>query len=279
VRAQQITGQVAFHGEGPVWWPGWGGLKWVDMLAGAVLSLDSNGRVHRRELGGIVAALRPRRTGGAVLGVDRGFALEDATGNIERLPELWTDHGVRMNEGSCDPDGRFLCGSMADDRSPGTGALYRLDPVGDVSKVLDGVTISNGLDWTADGSRAFYNDTATLRVDQFDDEEGELVRRRPFVDLSEESLRPDGLTVDSEAHVWVALSNGGQVRRYRPDGRLDGMVELPTIKVTACAFGGDALDQLFITTSREDQPDDGIAGSLFRANVGVRGQLVRCFAG
>ncbi len=279
MRAQQITGQVAFHGEGPVWWPGWGGLKWVDMLAGAVLSLDSNGRVHRRELGGIVAALRPRRTGGAVLGVDRGFALEDATGNIERLPELWTDHGVRMNEGSCDPDGRFLCGSMADDRSPGTGALYRLDPVGDVSKVLDGVTISNGLDWTADGSRAFYNDTATLRVDQFDDEEGELVRRRPFVDLSEESLRPDGLTVDSEAHVWVALSNGGQVRRYRPDGRLDGMVELPTIKVTACAFGGDALDQLFITTSREDQPDDGIAGSLFRANVGVRGQLVRCFAG
>jgi sugar lactone lactonase YvrE len=279
VHAEQITDPVAFHGEGPVWWPGWGGLKWVDMFAGAVLSLDEDGRVHRQALGGIVAALRPRRGGGMALGVERGFALVDAAGCVTRLSPLWTGEDVRMNEGACDPEGRFLCGSMAYDRRPGGGALYRLDPAGNTDQVLGEVTIANGLDWTADGSQAYFNDTETLRVDVFEYRAGEFGARRPFVDLSDESLRPDGLTVDADGHVWVALSNGGQVRRYTPDGHLDGVVELPTLKVTACTFGGPDLDQLFITTSRENRPDDPIAGSLFRAEVGARGQAARTFAG
>ncbi|MRX52253.1 SMP-30/gluconolactonase/LRE family protein [Paracoccus sp. S-4012] len=283
MRAEQITGQVAYHAEGPVWWPGWGGLRWVDMLAGTVLHLDEEGRVHRRELGGVVAALRPRKVGGAVFGVERGFALEDPNGHVRRLPALWDDEGdgrgLRMNEGACDPQGRFLCGSMAYDKRPGAGALYRLDPDGGVETVLDRVTISNGLDWSPDGSHAYHNDTETMQVAVFDSPDGGLSERRVFVDLSDEKLRPDGLTVDAEGHVWIALSNGGQVRRYTPEGRLDGVLELPTPKVTACTFGGPDLDRLYITTSRENQPDDGIAGALFRADIGVRGQPARCFAG
>jgi sugar lactone lactonase YvrE len=187
-----------------------------------------------------------------------------------------------MNEGACDPDGRFDCGSMAYDQRPGAASIYRLDPDGSVHVVLEDVTVSNGLDWSPDGSRAYYNDTATYRVDVFDyDTASRLTGRRPFVDLSAEALRPDGLTVDAEGGVWVALSNGGAVRRYTADGSLDEVIELPVRKVTACALGGARLNELFITTSQEGlEPGvDPVAGSLFRAAVGVAGMPVREFAG
>ena len=148
--------------------------------------------------------------------------------------------------------------------------------------MLQNVTVSNGLEWSPDGSRAYYNDTATHRIDLFDyDGESGLAGRRPFVDLSHEAKRPDGLTVDEQGGVWVALSNGGAVRRYTPHGVLDEVVEVPARKVTACTFGDPDLDQLFITTSREglEPGDDPLAGSLFRARVGVTGLPVREFAG
>ena len=282
MQAEQVTDPVAYHGEGPVWSKRWGGLRWVDMLAGDVLSLADDGTIDRRHVGDVAAAVRPRRQGGAVIGVERGFALEDADGTLTRLGELWTDEAVRMNEGGCDPDGRFYCGSMAYDQRTGAASLYRLDPDGSVRVVLQNVTVSNGLEWNPEGSRAYYNDTATHRTDVFDyDGESGLTGRRPFVDLSSEAKRPDGLTVDEGGGVWVALSNGGAVRRYTPDGVLDEVVEVPARKVTACTFGGPYLDQLFITTSREglEPGDDPLAGSLFRADVGVSGMPVREFAG
>jgi sugar lactone lactonase YvrE len=282
MRAEQITDPVAYHGEGPVWSQRWGGLRWVDMFAGDVLSLQPDGTVERRHVGSVAAALRPRSRGGAVIGVERGFALEEPNGSLMTLEELWTDTGVRMNEGACDPDGRFYCGSMAYDRTPGAGALYRLDPDGSTHVVLDGLTISNGLDWSPDGSRAYYNDTETYRVDVFDYERNiSLVNRRTFVDLSPADGRPDGLTVDAEGGVWVALNHSGTVRRYTPSGAVDAVVEVAAHQVTACTFGGERLDQLYMTTSRENLPpdEDPLAGSLFRAHVGVRGLPAREFAG
>jgi sugar lactone lactonase YvrE len=281
VNAEQVTGPVAFHGEGPVWSESWGGLRWVDMLAGDVLSLGPDGSVGRRHVATVAAALRPRRAGGAVLGVERGFALEDADGAITELGELWTDANVRMNEGGCDPDGRFYCGSMAYDRRPGAGKLYRLDPDLSVSVVHEGLTISNGLDWSPDGSRAYYVDTDTSRIDVLDyDRDTGLSGRRPFA--ATPGLRPDGLTVDAEGGVWVAFANGGMVRRYGEDAAVEEVVELPVTKVTACAFGGAQLDELYITTSREriDVDAEPLAGSLFRAaDVGVAGRPVLDFAG
>ncbi|HEV2756550.1 MAG TPA: SMP-30/gluconolactonase/LRE family protein [Actinomycetota bacterium] len=279
MRAEQLTDPVAYHGEGPVWSPRWGGLRWVDMLAGDVLSLHAGGRIERRNVGAIAAAVRPRRDGGAVIGVERGFALEDPEGEVTTLAELWSDPGVRMNEGGCDPDGRFYCGSMAYDKTPGGGKLYRLDASGNTEVVLGSVTISNGLEWSPDGSLAYYNDTATYRVDVFDYETDGLTGRRPFADVAPE--RPDGLTVDSEGGVWVALSSGGGVRRYTSRGVLDEVVEVAARKVTACTFGGDGLDRLYITTSREGLEDgeDPLAGSLFTGTPGVAGMPVREFAG
>ncbi len=280
MRAEQITDPVAYHGEGPVWSEKWGGLRWLDMLAGDILSLTADGEINRRHVGKIAAAIRPRRKGGAVIGVERGFALEEPDGTLTCLDELWSDDAVRMNEGGCDPDGRFYCGSMAYDQKPGAAALYRLDPDHSVEVVLKNVTVSNGLEWSPDNARAYYNDTATYQISVFDYsfEEG-LNNRRVFVDLSVERKRPDGLTVDAEGGVWVALSNGGAVRRYTSAGKLDGVIELPTRKVTACTFGGERLDELFITTSREGIDGDPLAGSLFRAHAGVRGLPVREFAG
>ena len=278
---EQVTDPVAYHGEGPVWYPGWGGLRFVDMLAGDVLSLAADGSLDRRHVGSVAAAVRPRRAGGAVIGVQRGFALEDPDGTVRALPELWSDTAVRMNDGGCDPDGRFYCGSMAGDQSPGAGALYRLSPDGSVDVVLDHVTVSNGLEWSPDGSRAYYNDTATLTISVLDyDSATGLTNRRTFAELPGGG-RPDGLTVDAEGGVWTAVSNGGAVYRYSPEGVLEEKLPVPARKVTACAFGGEHLDQLFITTSQEDVDtrDDPLAGSLFRADVGVTGLPVRAFAG
>ena len=281
MRAQRITESVAYHGEGPVWSRRWGGLRWVDMLAGDVLSLAADGTVGRRRVGRVAAAIRPRSGGGAVIGVERGFALEDPGGSVTALDPVWIDESLRMNEGGCDPEGRFYCGSMAYDQQPGAGSLYRLDPDGTVAVVLERVSISNGLEWSPDGSLAYYADTATHRVDVFDyDPGGGLTGRRPFVRLADD-INPDGLTVDADGGVWVALYGGGAVRRYSVDGRLDGVVELPTRLVTACTFGGPGLGQLFITTSRENMApgEDPLAGSLFQVDPGLTGLPVREFAG
>ncbi|MFI0350799.1 SMP-30/gluconolactonase/LRE family protein [Actinomadura sp. 9N407] len=282
MRAEQITDPVAYHAEGPVWSARWGGLRWVDMLAGDVLSLAADGTISRRHVGEIAAALRPRSRGGAVIGVERGFALEDADGSLTPLPEVWDDHGVRMNDGGCDPHGRFYCGSMAYDETAGAGALYRLDPDGSVRAVLDGVTVSNGLEWSPDGDRAYYNDTATGRIAVFDyDEKDGLTGRRTLAEVPADEGVPDGLTVDARGGIWVAVNRGGQVRRYTPAGAVDEVVELPVRQVTACTFGGERLDELFITTSRERlAPDEEPpAGSLFRARAGVPGLPAREFAG
>jgi sugar lactone lactonase YvrE len=282
VDAEQLTAADSFHAEGPVWSEAWGGLRWVDMLAGDLLSLQSGGAVDRRHVGAVAAALRPRARGGAVIAIERGFVLEDPEGGLTRLPELWSDPTIRMNEGGCDPDGRFYCGSMGVDQRRGVGAVYRLDADGTVVTVATGVTISNGLEWTPDGSAAYYIDSPTRTISRFDHAAGEgLADRRPFITIDRADGLPDGLTVDAEGGIWVALFGGAAVRRYTPAGELDAVVRLPVTNVTACTFGGDALDTLFITTSREGLASDvqPQAGALFAARPGVTGRPVRSYAG
>jgi sugar lactone lactonase YvrE len=281
MRVEQVTDPVAYHGEGPVWSSSWGGLRWVDMLAGDILSMDKNGAVQRRHVAEVAAVVRPRHGGGAVVGVERGFLLEEPGGTLRPLEPLWRNHGVRMNEGGCDPDGRFYCGSMAYDQTAGAASVFRLDCDLTVRVVLEGVTVSNGLEWSPDGSRAYYNDTATGEISVFDYEaELGLTNRRVFASIPNDG-RPDGLTVDRDGGVWTAISNGSAVYRFTSNGRLDEVVGVPAQKVTACTFGGDELDRLFITTSQEniDTDEDPLAGALFCAGVGALGLPVRPFAG
>jgi sugar lactone lactonase YvrE len=290
--AERLTGPVAYHAEGPCWDAAAGDLLWVDMLAGDLLSLPAaavtgpapvaDAAVRRRHLADVLACVRPRRAGGLVLAVQRGFALLDAGAETPRvLPPLWEEESMRMNEGGCDAGGAFHSGSLAPQE--GQASLYRLDPDGTPSRVLGGVTISNGLAWTPDGRRAYYADTPTGWVDVFDADplEGTLTGRRPFVEIDPDDGVPDGLTLDAEGHVWVALHGGGQVRRYAPDGSLAAVVTVPEHQTTACAFAGPDLDVLVVTTSAEnlDRGEHPTAGSLYRVRPGVRGVPPHLFAG
>ncbi|MER7506048.1 SMP-30/gluconolactonase/LRE family protein [Nonomuraea pusilla] len=280
VSAHPVTDPVCEHGEGPVWCARWGGLRLVDMLAGDVLALDSSGAVRRRHVGKVAAALRPRAAGGFVVAGERELLLagsDDLDAPLRSLGEAWTDPSVRMNDGGCDPDGRFYIGTMAYDAAPGRGTLYVTERDGALSPVLTGVTVSNGFDFSPDGSLAYYNDTATGRVDVLDyDPERGLSGRRPFAVIEPGHGQPDGLTVDAEGGVWVALWQGSAVRRYAPDGTLDAVVTLPVTKVSAVAFGGDGLDRLYITTSAldVDRAEQPLAGAVFAADPGVRGRPV-----
>jgi sugar lactone lactonase YvrE len=287
VQAEQITEAIAVHGEGPCWLARSGELGWVDMLAGRVLATSlATATTQVIEIPGPVAAIiRPRAAGGLVVATETGVILLDEYESPSPLCEVITEPGIRMNDGACDPQGRFWCGSMAYDfeAQPEAGTLWRVEADGSVATVLSGVGISNGIDWSDDGTTVFYVDTPTGRIDTFafDGATGELSDRQPFVEIDRAFGMPDGLTIDAEGGIWTALYDGGAVHRYTPDGVLDAVVEVPTPKVTACTFGGADLDELFITTSWEGLgPDDEpMAGSLFRVTPGVRGRPVRPFAG
>lgn len=278
--AEQVTGRCAHHAEGPIWDDAAGCVRWVDMLAGDVLSLAAaGGQVERLHIGDVAAAIRARRGGGLVVAVERGFALVDAGGVVTTLPEVWRDRTVRMNDGACDPQGRFYCGSMAYDEAPGRGSLYRLHPDGRVATVLGGVTISNGLAWRADGATALYVDSPTQRLDEldFDAATGTFSERRTAITIPPEDGTPDGIALDRDGGVWVALWGGGAVHRYGADGVLDEVVTLPARDVSACALDPDG--HLFITTSAQVDGDNAAAGALFMADVGVAALPLGGFAG
>jgi sugar lactone lactonase YvrE len=290
--AEQLTEPVAEHGEGPVWDAAGNRLLCVDMEVGDLLAVDpSSGAVQRAHVDDVLALLRPRRAGGWAMGVRRGFALLDGdvdallAGSLapRKLPELWSTDAVRMNEGGCDPQGRLYCGSMAYEQTPGAGSLYRLDPDGSTRVVLEGTTVSNGLGWSPDGSRTYYVDTPTRRVDllHVDPATGDVVGREPFVEVPEGPGDPDGLTVDAEGGVWVALYGGGGVLHYDAAGTLLERVDVPTPNTTACALGGPGLSTLFVTTSQQglDTSAEPLAGAVFTHAAGVAGLPPLPFAG
>jgi sugar lactone lactonase YvrE len=282
--ANQLTQPCAEHGEGPFWDSANDRLLLVDMLRGALVSVEPSGETGRYVVGGVAATVRARRVGGFVLATEHGFRL--------LLPDLvpegaeivaFDDPLLRMNDGGCDPSGRFYCGTMAYAETAGAGTLYRLDPDLSVHTVLSGVTISNGLQWHPDGRHVYYNDTPTGRVDlfDFDPETGGFAGRRTFVTVGPGAGLPDGMALDEEGGVWIALWGGGAVHRYDPDGRLSDRIELPVHQVTACAFGGSGGSTLYITTSRQGLADraEPEAGAVFVAETGVRGAVQHPFAG
>lgn len=283
VKAQQLTPPVAYHAEGAVWFPSWGGLKWVDMLAGDILSLDwETGRIDRMHTGSAIAALvRPRVAGGMVIATEREFSLWRDGCKEWSTPHLWDSRDRHFNEGGCDPAGRILCGSMSSREEPHAGEMYRLNPDGSVERLFGDITISNGLGFNAANTLMYYIDTATSRIDVFDVQAGQPVNRRPFVSVPHELGSPDGLWVDQQDGIWVALYGGSAVHHYSSQGVLEGIVDVPATQVTSCTFGGPNLDTLFITTSRENlaASDEPQAGSVFAAEVGVRGAPVAPFGG
>lgn len=283
VMAEQVTAPLTYHGEGAVWHSNWGGLKWVDMLAGDILSLDSDsGSVSRLHVDSPIAALvRPRSLGGFVVATEREFMLWGNEGKEWSTPPLWSDSRRRFNEGGCDPSGGIICGSMSYKLETGAGEVFRMNADRTTERLFGDVTISNGLGFNSEGTRMYYVDTRTRRIDLWDVDGGRLLNRRPFVSIQEGVGNPDGLWVDECDGVWVALYGGSAVHHFDSNGALEGVIEVPASQVTSCTFGGPDLDTLFITTSRENLADDDqpSAGAVFSAAVGVRGlPVITCDA-
>lgn len=291
----------AHHGEGPVWDADAGQLWWTDVLAGvihrtelvptdgssaAATNSTSAATTRTFSITGTVGAVIPDGRGGAILLADDGFGHLDAAGTHTRLLDLPTEtRGVtRMNDGACDARGRLWAGTMAFTATPEAGSVYRTDEHGATTREITKTTIANGIGWSADGSVMYFADTGTGSIWQFDYDLhiGTPSHRRLFVSPSEGGA--DGLCLDAEDHVWVALWGAGAVHRYAPDGTLVDVVTVTASQPTSCCFAGATGDELIISTSREGltaealatQPD---AGLLFAVRPGVSGPPAHAFRG
>jgi sugar lactone lactonase YvrE len=272
-------------GESPVWDAQNDRLLWVDIDVGDVHSYErGSGRRNRWHVGAPLGSVRLADDGRLVLGLRGAVYLADESAQTTQLiadvdrDEL--EH--RLNDSACDAAGRMWTGTMRLDATGYEGALYRLDWNGGapaVRRMLDGVGISNGIGWSLDQTRMYFIDTPTHRVDviDFDLTSGDLGKRRPLVDM--EPARPDGMAVDAEGWLWVAVPSHGQVRRYSPAGKLDGVIDFPARRVTSCCFGGAELDELYVTSARDLHAPGTAAsgGAVYRCRPGVQGQPANRF--
>jgi sugar lactone lactonase YvrE len=264
--------------EGPVWDADLGQLLFVDIF---------NGRLHRtRPDGGIdtlveldeyLGAALPADDGTVLLAAASGFLRLDTVGRVEPLLlDLADRPDLRFNDAKCDPAGRAFAGTASTVDATAACALFRLDDGPRTHAVVTGVGLSNGLGWSPGGTTLYYADTLSGRIDQFhyDIETGAVHNRAPFV--AEKPGTPDGLCVDDEGAVWLALWEGGELHRYSPDGVLIAIVEMPVPHITSCAFGGSDGRTLFITTARPERPPDVLraaphSGDIFAVATGVSG--------
>lgn len=272
---------LADLGEGPCWDPERQCLYWVDIPAGIVhrLNGDAHASWQARQPVGAVAV---RAKGGLVLAARDGFlALDLDTRKVSVIAEVEADRpGNRMNDAACDRTGRMFAGTKAEDDTPGAGSLYRLDPDHRVTTMLTGVTVSNGIGWSPDESLMYYVDSPTRRVDvlDYDPATGAGGNRRPFAELPSGKAVPDGLAVDADGGVWVALWDGGTVLRYDLRGQVSAVVTVPVLRPTSCAFGGPCLDVLYITTAAGPGRASG-GGGLFACRPGHTGMPANPYRG
>ena len=278
----------AIVGEGPVWDPSAGLLVWVDIEGKRIHEFDpATGMDREIEVPQYPGAVVRRASGGYMAAVTDGFASVDRDGRFEMVVPVEADvSGNRMNDGKCDPQGRFWAGTTRMAHDAPIGVLVRLEADLSVHPMVDELWVSNGLDWTADDSRMYFIDSFVQRVDVFDFEPatGAISNRRPLIEVPESWGFPDGMTLDAEGYLWVACWGSSRVRRFDPEGRLDREIVLPVTQVSSCAFGGPDLCDLYITTAArgldaaalEREPH---AGGLFRARPGVQGRPAHEFLG
>lgn len=289
LRAELLLDARATLGEGPLWDPERRVLWWVDILDGVVHAYDpASGADSAIGVGEAVGAVALRASGGLVVSAaGRIAAMDPATGRLETLVAFEPETPQRrMNDGKCDPTGAFWAGRMALDAAPGLGSLLRLDPDRTLTTVVTGLTIPNGLAWSGDGRRMYFIDSPRRQITRhaFDPETRAIDAGVPLASFPDDAGLPDGLTIDAEDCLWVAMWGGACVRRISPDGRTIDRVELPVRDASSCTFGGDDLGDLYITTAREDLTPEQVAleptaGGLFRARPGPRGVRPHRFAG
>lgn len=288
--ALACTDEQTRLGEGVRWDARRDELLRVDILAGRVYRdrVDHQGAlapVRIYDLPGTVGMVAPvDGDDGWLLGANRSIVHLTPDGSHRTIctpaPE-----GTRMNDGACDPQGRFWAGTAADDHHEGGGALYRLDRDGRTELVLDGLTISNGVGWSPDGTTMYLVDSGprVVHAFDFDGARGSLSRPRVLVTVPDDVGAPDGMTVDAAGDVWVAIYGAGQVRRYSPDGTLRAVRDVPAAQTTCCAFGGPGLHRLYVTTATEgwtdeQRRDEPAAGLVYRLDTDATGRAAAAFA-
>ena len=285
-QAEPVTGVCTFHGEGSFWDAPSGRLLFVDMWAGSVLSWTPGSGTDpvRHDVPSRVAAMvRPRAGGGFVVATERGFVLTDDDLAVTAvLPPVFDDPALRMNEGACHPDGSLYCGSMAwDERTPEVGNLYRLDTSGEVLVALARTSIPNGLVFVDGGATALHVDSTRGTVTRYAvGPDGRFTPLRVHIEVLPDEGAPDGMALDAEGGIWVAMWGGSTVRHYDAAGALVGVVDVASACPTSVAFGGAAARTLFVTTSRHAAgARDPLSGSVFAVEVDVAGADVPGYAG
>lgn len=271
-------------GEGPLWDVEQERLYWIDSFDGRVFRATADGGELRAwDVPMKIGSMAIRKDGhGAIVSLARGFHLLDfRTGDVALIHDPEPDKQAnRINDGKVDRQGRFVAGSMDTMESGPNGALYRVDPDLSVHKLDDGIIVSNGPCWSPDGNIFYFADSwsGEIRAYDYDQKTGSVSNRRTFtrIDTSTGGAA-DGSTVDAEGFLWNAQVYNGKLIRYRPDGKIDRVIDMPVKKVTSVMFGGPKLDILYVTSMAKPPlprfPDDGVLrGSLFAiTGLGIKG--------
>jgi len=278
------TGARCRLGEGPLWSARQQSLFWVDILGRTVFRLRlADGSVSSWPMPEMIGWIIEREhAGGFVAGFQSGFAyleLEPLSITPIANPEPGRA-GQRMNDAKADRHGRIWAGTMPVTADRPSGALYRLDPGATITQWDSGYIVTNGPAFSPDGRHFYHNDSGRGLVYRFDlDAAGNPRERRVFLQFGTGDGKPDGMTVDAQGGLWIAFWGGARLSRFTADARLDRSIALPASQVSSCAFAGDALDRLFVTTAADGVEDEPLAGALFEVDPGVAGLPPHRFAG
>ncbi|MCC6823665.1 MAG: SMP-30/gluconolactonase/LRE family protein [Verrucomicrobia subdivision 3 bacterium] len=275
MKPELVADRPCVIGEGPLWHPTEQRVYWTDIPEGRMFRYDpATGQHESCYAGEVVGGFTIQADGSLLLFMARGAVAIWHAGQLTTvIPEIPDERGSRFNDVIADPAGRVFCGTMpCGERA---GRLYRLDTDGRLTKLLDGIGCSNGMGFTPDRRHLYYTDSAKREIYRFDYDvgSGDLANRRLFARTPENEGVPDGLTVDAEGGIWSARWDGGALVRFTPDGREERRIQFPARKVSSVTFGGDDLDDLYVTTAGGDQraTEGAGAGALFRLRPGVRG--------
>lgn len=276
----------AILGEGPVWVAREQALYWVDIVGGDLFRWSEAGGAKRIAISRPLCSIVPRASGGFVGGSYAGFVALDEHFEITPITNPEPDCPQnRMNDGKVDRDGRFWAGTMSRDESGNNGSLYRLDTGLDCTLIDGGYGVTNGPAFSPDGQTMYHTNSGRQTIYAFDlDETGAARNKRIFARFGDGEGYPDGMTVDAEGCLWVALWDGWCLRRLSPQGERLAQIAVPVQRPTSCAFGGPDLDRLFVTSARRDFDDAALlgqpqAGGLLAIKPGVSGIAELPFAG
>ena len=272
-------------GEGPLWDTATNTLVWVDIERGLGFTYDpASGDLSSKDYGVPLVFTMPTRSGNGVL-VGKHHTIEhvDASGNVTVLATINDGNDdLRVQDAKCDKQGRLVFGSFSKTRKLNTGALYSLDPSGELTVLKPVLSLANGLDWSPNGEKFYHvdSDMQNIEVYDYDQSTGAISNGRVFCSIPLWEGLPDGMAVDTEGGVWVALFGGKAVRRYDENGKISEHLEMPTTNVTSCIFGGQDLQTMFVTSAALWLPEgvqEETAGALFECRPGATGTVTHPF--